>query len=163
MIFQQLIKHDEVQQSRFLSIKVESLSNLIESIQKELWQDSQYRGTLQDLRKGKSVKDYSLDPSSLLLLFKDWVVVLNDLTIQLSILLNSHDSPLASHPGQEKTLKLVKQDFFCPGMTQFIKDHVSSCQKNSTNKNIHHNKFRLPNTLPIPNGSWIALSLSFIT
>ncbi|MBW0545608.1 hypothetical protein O181_085323, partial [Austropuccinia psidii MF-1] len=43
MNFQQLIKKDE--------FKVDSFSNLIDSIQKALWQDSQYRSILQELGK----------------------------------------------------------------------------------------------------------------
>ncbi|MBW0548078.1 hypothetical protein O181_087793 [Austropuccinia psidii MF-1] len=121
------IKQDEVKHSRYLAVKVESFSILIDSIQKALWQDSQYRSILQKLGKGKSVQDYSLNSSSQLLLLKDWVVVPNNPTIQLSILQKRHDSPLAGHPGQEKTLKLVKRDFHWSGMTQFIKDYASSC------------------------------------
>ncbi|MBW0593934.1 hypothetical protein O181_133649, partial [Austropuccinia psidii MF-1] len=75
MSFQQLIKQDEVQPSRYFAVTVEFFSNLIDSIQKALWQDSHYRSILQDLGKGKSVQDSSLDSSSQLLLFKDWVVV----------------------------------------------------------------------------------------
>ncbi|MBW0586301.1 hypothetical protein O181_126016 [Austropuccinia psidii MF-1] len=130
---------------------------------KKLWQDPQYRSILEDLGKGKSVQDYSLDFSSQLLLFKDRVVVPNDSTIQLSILQKSHDSPPAGHPGQEKTLKLVKGNFHWSGKTQFIKDHVSSCQQCSRNKNIHHKKFGFLKPLPIPNGPWICLSMDFIT
>ncbi|MBW0571140.1 hypothetical protein O181_110855 [Austropuccinia psidii MF-1] len=48
-------------------------------------------------------------------------------------------------------------------MTQFIKDYVSSCKKCSRNKNIHHKKFGLLKSLPIPNGPWICLSMDFIT
>ncbi|MBW0541637.1 hypothetical protein O181_081352, partial [Austropuccinia psidii MF-1] len=129
MNFQQLIKKDEVQPSRYFAVKVESFSNLIDSIQKALWQDSQYRIILQELGKGKSVQDYSLDSSSQLLLLKDWVVVPNDPTIQLSILQKHHDSPPAGHPGHEKTLKLVKQDFNWSSMTQFSKDYVLCCQQ----------------------------------
>ncbi|MBW0492899.1 hypothetical protein O181_032614 [Austropuccinia psidii MF-1] len=114
-------------------------------------------------QRKKSVQDYSLDSSSQLLVFKDWVVVPNDPTIQLSILQKRNDSPLAEHPGQEKTLKLVKRDFHWSGMTQFIKDYVSSCQQCSRNKNINHNKFGLLKPLPIPNGPWICLSMDFIT
>ncbi|MBW0496704.1 hypothetical protein O181_036419, partial [Austropuccinia psidii MF-1] len=163
MNVQQLIEQDEVQPSICFAVKVESFSNLIYSIQKPLWQDSQYRSILQDLGKGKSIQDYSLDSSSQLLLFKDRVVVPNDPTIQLSILQKRHDSPLAGHPGQEKTLKLVKRDFHWSGMTQFIKDYVSSCQQCSRNKNIHHKKFGLLKPLPIPSGPWICLSMDFIT
>ncbi|MBW0525892.1 hypothetical protein O181_065607, partial [Austropuccinia psidii MF-1] len=54
MNLQQLIKQDEVQPSRYFAVKVESFSNLIYSIQKALWQDSQYRIILEEL--GKDVK-----------------------------------------------------------------------------------------------------------
>ncbi|MBW0497639.1 hypothetical protein O181_037354 [Austropuccinia psidii MF-1] len=152
MNFQQLIKQDEVKPSRDFAAKVESFSNLIYSIQKALWEDSLYRSIFQELGKVKSIQDYSLDSSSQLLLFKYWVVVPNDPTIQLSILQKRHDSPLAGHPGHEKTLKLVKRDFHWSGMTQLIKDYVSSCQQCSRNKNIHHKKFGLLKPLPIQNG-----------
>ncbi|MBW0550162.1 hypothetical protein O181_089877 [Austropuccinia psidii MF-1] len=138
MNLQQLIKKDEVQPSRYAVVNVESFSDLIDSIQKALWKDSQYRSIFQELGKGKSVEDYFLDSSSQLLLFKYWVVVLNDSTIQLRILQKRHNPPLDGHPGQEKTLKLVKQDFHWYVMTQFIKDYVSSCQQCSRNKSIDH-------------------------
>ncbi|MBW0578625.1 hypothetical protein O181_118340, partial [Austropuccinia psidii MF-1] len=163
MNFQQLIKQGEVQPLRYFAVKVESFSNLIDSIQKKLWQDPQYISIVEQLGKGKSIQDYSLDSSSQLLLFKDRVVVPNDPTIQLSILQKRHDYPLAGHSGQEKTLKLVKGDFHWSGMTQLIKDYVSSCKQCSRNKNIHHKNFGLLKLLPIPNGPWICLSLDFIT
>ncbi|MBW0540667.1 hypothetical protein O181_080382 [Austropuccinia psidii MF-1] len=148
---------------KFFAVKVEAFATLIYSIQKALWKDCQYISILQDLGKGKSAQDYSLDFSSQLLLLKYWVVVPNDPTIHLSILQKRHDSPLAGHPGQEKTLKLVKRDFHWPGMTQFIKDYLSFCQQFSRNKNIYHKKFGLLKPLPIPNGPWICLSIHFIT
>ncbi|MBW0582836.1 hypothetical protein O181_122551, partial [Austropuccinia psidii MF-1] len=151
MNYKQLIKQDEVQPSRYFSVKVESFSNLIDPIKKKLWQDSQYRSILEELGKGKSIQDYYLDSSSQLLLFKDQVVVPNDPTIQLSILQKGHDSPLAGHPSQEKTIKLVKRDLHWSGMTKFIKDYVASCQQCSRNKNIQHKKFGRLKPLPIPN------------
>ncbi|MBW0534063.1 hypothetical protein O181_073778 [Austropuccinia psidii MF-1] len=163
MNFQQLFKQNEVQPSRYFSVKVESFSNLIDSIQKALWHDSQYRSILQELGKGKSIQDYSLDSSSQLLHSKDQVVVPNDPTIQLIIFQKSRNSPLDGNPGQEKTLKLVKQDFHWSVMTQFIKDYVSSCQQCSRNKNIHHKRFGLLKPLPNANGPWIFLSMDFIT
>ncbi|MBW0577070.1 hypothetical protein O181_116785, partial [Austropuccinia psidii MF-1] len=163
MNYQKINKQEEIQASKFFAVKVEACSNLIESIQKELWQDPQYRRILKDLGKGKSVQDYSLDSPSQLLLFKDWVVVPNDPTIQLRILQKRLDSPLAGHLGQEKTLQLVKWYFHWYSMTQFIKDYVSSCQQCSRNKNIHHKRFGLLKPLPIPNGPWICLSMDFIT
>ncbi|MBW0532651.1 hypothetical protein O181_072366 [Austropuccinia psidii MF-1] len=124
MTYPKIIKQDEIQASKFFAVKVDSFSNLIDSIQEELWKDSQYRSILQDLGKGKSIQDYSLNSSSQLLLFKDWVVVSNDPKIQLRILQKRHESPLAGHPCQEKTLKRFKQDFHWLGMTQFIQDDL---------------------------------------
>ncbi|MBW0560363.1 hypothetical protein O181_100078 [Austropuccinia psidii MF-1] len=144
MNYQKLIKPDEIQASKFFAVKVEAFSNLIESIQHSLWQDSQYRSILQDFGK-------------------DQVVTPTDPSVQLRILQKRHDSPLAGHPGQEKTLKLFKRDFHWPGMTQFIKDYVSSCQQCSRDKNIHHKKFGLLKPPPIPNGPLICLSMDFIT
>ncbi|MBW0492815.1 hypothetical protein O181_032530 [Austropuccinia psidii MF-1] len=66
-----------------------------------------------------------------------------------NILQKRHDSPLAGHPGQEKTLELIKRDFHWVGMDQFIKYYVSSCQQCSRNKNIHHKKFGLLEPLQI--------------
>ncbi|MBW0545245.1 hypothetical protein O181_084960 [Austropuccinia psidii MF-1] len=163
MTYQKIIKKDQIQASKLFAVKVESFSRLIDSIQKALWQDYQYRSILQHMGKGKSVKDYSLDSSSQLLLFKDRVVVRNDPKIELSILQRRHYSPLAGHPVQEKTLKLVKQDFHWPGMTQFIKYYLSSSQQCSRNKNIHHKKFGLLKPLPITNGPCICLSMDLIT
>ncbi|MBW0487651.1 hypothetical protein O181_027366 [Austropuccinia psidii MF-1] len=64
MNYQKIIKKDEIEASKLFEVKVESFSTLINSIQKVLWNDSQYRCILQDLGKGKSVKDYCLDSSS---------------------------------------------------------------------------------------------------
>ncbi|MBW0476512.1 hypothetical protein O181_016227 [Austropuccinia psidii MF-1] len=162
MNYQKIIKKDEIQTSKFLAFKVDSFSNFIDSINKVLWQDSQFRSILHYLSKDKSVQHYSLDSSSQLLLFEDWVVP-NDPTSQLSILQKCHDSPLTGSPSQEKTLKLDKWDFNLSGMPQFIKDYVSSCQKFSRNKNIPHKNFVLLKPFQIPNAPWIFLSMDFIT
>ncbi|MBW0515203.1 hypothetical protein O181_054918 [Austropuccinia psidii MF-1] len=49
MNFQQLMKQDEVQPSGFFAVEGECFSKFIESIQKKLWRDSQYRSILQEL------------------------------------------------------------------------------------------------------------------
>ncbi|MBW0535764.1 hypothetical protein O181_075479 [Austropuccinia psidii MF-1] len=91
------------------------------------------------------------------------MVISSNEEIQLNILQTHHHSPLAGCPGQEKTLKLIKRDFYWAGMNQFIKDYVSSCQQCSRNKNIHHKKFGLLKPLHIQSGPWSSLSMDFIT
>ncbi|MBW0464732.1 hypothetical protein O181_004447 [Austropuccinia psidii MF-1] len=124
--FHQVIKQDVVQESRFFSIKVEIFSDLVDQIQKEVWQDKDYKEILKKLARGESVSDYSLEPQVKLLLFNDRVVIPRNKEIQLNIIQKSHYSPLTGHPGQEKTLKLIKRDFYWAGMNKFIKEYVPS-------------------------------------
>ncbi|MBW0570997.1 hypothetical protein O181_110712 [Austropuccinia psidii MF-1] len=51
MNYQQIIEKDEIQVSKFFSVKVDLFPNLTDSMQKELWQDYHYRSLLQDLSK----------------------------------------------------------------------------------------------------------------
>ncbi|MBW0559107.1 hypothetical protein O181_098822 [Austropuccinia psidii MF-1] len=160
--FHQVIKQDGIQESRFFSIKVEIFSDLVDKTQKEVWQEKDYKEMIKQLARGESLPDYSLEPQAKLLLFKDRVVIPSNEELQLNILQKHHDSPLAGHPGQEKTLKLIKRDFHWAGMNQFIKDDVSSCQQCSRNKNIHHKNFGLLKPLQISSGPWNSLSMDFI-
>ncbi|MBW0545390.1 hypothetical protein O181_085105 [Austropuccinia psidii MF-1] len=102
--FHQVLKQNEIKESRFFS-------DLVDQIQKEIWQDKDYKKILKKLARGESVSDYFLEPQAKLLLFNDRVVIQSNHEIQLDILQKLHDSPLAGHPGQEKTLKLIKRDF----------------------------------------------------
>ncbi|MBW0574037.1 hypothetical protein O181_113752 [Austropuccinia psidii MF-1] len=126
--FHKVIKQDGIQESIFFSIKAEIFSDLVDKIQKELWQDNDYKEILKQLGRGKSVPDYSLEPQAKLLLFKDRAIIPSNEELQLNILQKCHDSSLAGHPGQEKTLNLIKRDFYWAGMNQFIKGNVSSSQ-----------------------------------
>ncbi|MBW0563535.1 hypothetical protein O181_103250 [Austropuccinia psidii MF-1] len=110
--FHQIIKKDGIQESRFFSIRVEIFLDLVDKIKKEVWQDKNYKEILKKLARGESVPDYSLEPQAKLLLFKDRVVIPSNEELQLSILQKRDDSPLAGHPGQEKTLKLIKRGFY---------------------------------------------------
>ncbi|MBW0477973.1 hypothetical protein O181_017688 [Austropuccinia psidii MF-1] len=159
--FHQVIKQDGIQESRFFSIKVEIFSHLVDKVQKEVWQDNDYKEILKQPARDESVPDYSLEPQAKLLLFKDRVIITSNEEIQLNILQKHHDSPLAGHPGEEKTLNLIKRDFYWAGMNQFITNYVSSCQQCSRNKNIHLKKFGLLKPLSILCGPWNSLSMKF--
>ncbi|MBW0519546.1 hypothetical protein O181_059261 [Austropuccinia psidii MF-1] len=105
------------------------------------------------------VSSYGFKMDSSKVLFKDRVVIPSSHEIQLDILQKCHDSLLAGHPGQEKTLKLIKRVSYWAGMNKFIKDHLSSFQQCSRNKNIDHKKFGLLKPLSIPSGPWNSLSM----
>ncbi|MBW0560730.1 hypothetical protein O181_100445 [Austropuccinia psidii MF-1] len=88
--FTQLFKQDGIKDSRFFPIKEEIFSDLVDNIQKEVWQDKDYKEELKQLAIGESVTYYSLEPQAKLLLFKDRVVIPSNGEIQLNIL-QMHD------------------------------------------------------------------------
>ncbi|MBW0564303.1 hypothetical protein O181_104018 [Austropuccinia psidii MF-1] len=127
--FNEVLKQDEIQEQRFFSITIEMSSDLVYQVQKEIWQDKWYKEVLKKLARVESVSYFSLEPQAKLFLFKDRVVIQRNSEIQVDILQKHDDSAFAGHPGQKKTLKLIKRDFYWAGMNQNIKDYVSSFQK----------------------------------
>ncbi|MBW0527307.1 hypothetical protein O181_067022 [Austropuccinia psidii MF-1] len=114
--FHQVLRQNKIKESRFFSISVEVFSDLVYQIQKVVWKDKDYKEISKQLERCESVSDYSLEPQAKLVLFKDRVVIPINHKVQLDILQKCHDSPLAGHPGQEKTLKLIKRNFCWAGM-----------------------------------------------
>ncbi|MBW0501970.1 hypothetical protein O181_041685 [Austropuccinia psidii MF-1] len=107
--FHQVFKKNEIKESRFFSLQVEVFSDLVDQIQKAVWQDKDYKEILKQLARGESVSDYTLEPQAKMLLFNNRVVISRNHELQLDMLQKRHDSLLAGHPGQEKTLKLIKR------------------------------------------------------
>ncbi|MBW0478999.1 hypothetical protein O181_018714 [Austropuccinia psidii MF-1] len=85
-IFHQILKKDGIQESKFLSIKVDMLTDLVDQIQKGVWQDKGNKKLLKKLARGESVTDYFLEPQEMLLLLKDKVAILRNQELQLHIL-----------------------------------------------------------------------------
>ncbi|MBW0567882.1 hypothetical protein O181_107597, partial [Austropuccinia psidii MF-1] len=73
--FHQVVKQNEIQESRFLSIKVDMFSDVFDQIQSQVLKDKDYKEILKKLARGESVPDYSLEPQAKLFLFKDRVVI----------------------------------------------------------------------------------------
>src|SRR6202795_3427796 len=55
------------------------------------------------------------------------VYIPNNIELQRKIVKLHHDSTLAGHPGQWKTLELVSRNYWWPGMTKFIVEYGKRC------------------------------------
>jgi len=64
-----------------------------------------------------------------LMLFRGKVYVPKDIKLRLEIIKLHHDTPIAGHPGQWKTLELVTQNYWWPGITMQVKNYVSGCDR----------------------------------
>ena len=86
---------------------------------------------------------------------KGQVIVPNVKEVKRAIVSKAHNTPTAGHPGRDKTLQKVQQNYWWIGMKKWIKDYVKGCTicqqtKIQTHK-WHTPTYRIPtapNTLP---------------
>jgi hypothetical protein len=82
--------------------------------------------------------------------------------LRTRVLKSCHDHPLAGHPGQTKTLELVRQDYFWPKMRDDVTAFVKSCVTCGRVKARRHQPYGVLQQLPIPERPWHSLSMDFI-
>jgi hypothetical protein len=62
-----------------------------------------------------------------LILYKSRVYVPTDADLCREIVTSFHDSPTTGHPGFFKTAQLLKEHYWWPGMTVFLKKYIEGC------------------------------------
>ena len=78
------------------------------------------------------------------------------------ILKAEHDSHVAGHFGQFKTLERIKANFYWPKMDQEVDEYVRSCDSCQRNTATRPEKYGLLDPLDIPNRRWDDISMDFI-
>ena len=84
----------------------------------------------------------------------------NDL--RLRVLWYKHDHILSGHPGQNKTIELIRRDYTWPSLWEFVKKYVKSCTTCMRAKPQRHKPYGLLKQLPIPERPWNSISMDFI-
>jgi len=62
-----------------------------------------------------------------LVLFRGKVYIPKNIKLRLEIIKLHHNTPVAGHPGQWKTLELITRNYWWPGITMQVKNYVSGC------------------------------------
>ena len=70
--------------------------------------------------------------------------------LQLQVLQLKHDHVLARHPGQNKTLELIRCDYTWPQLRTSIQDYCKSCVICMRSKPQRHKPYGTLQQLPIP-------------
>lgn len=89
-----------------------------------------------------------------------YVPAANDL--HLRILRERHDHPLAGHPGQNKTTKIVAQEYYWPELRKSVRQYVKSCITCGRNKPRRHKPYGSLQALPLAERPWDSISMDFI-
>jgi len=79
------------------------------------------------------------------------------------VLESEHDTKIAGHMGQDKTIEIIRQNFWRPKMNERIIDFVRSCPECQQNKVSRHQPYGLSSPLELPYAPWQLIAIDFIT
>ncbi|KAF8676141.1 hypothetical protein RHS04_06583 [Rhizoctonia solani] len=107
----------------------------------------------------QAFKDYQMEAG--LLFYQGRIVVPDTGTLRTDLLRIFHDSPLAGHPGRQRTLELVSRNYYWPGIRADTYWHVDSCE---TCQRIRKPKYASipPQLLELPSRPWQHISYDMI-
>jgi hypothetical protein len=74
-----------------------------------------------------------------------------------------HNVPYAGHPGYQKTIVVVKSQYYWPGMKKKVVDFIVRCLECQKVKVEHRHPAGLLQPLPIPKWKWEVVTMDFIT
>jgi transposase InsO family protein len=86
-----------------------------------------------------------------------------DQALRLDILKLHHDTPIAGHPGREKTLELVQRSYTWPGMSTFVKEYTNRCERCARMKPSNLTPPGKLRPLELPNIPWAEVTADFTT
>ena len=105
---------------------------------------------------------YSLNEKGLLL-YKEKMYIPNVPKIKLLILNEIHKTPYLGHPGYQKTITMLRKDYFWPNMKNELVEYIAKCFECQQVKIEHQHPAGLLPPLPIPSWKREIISLDFVT
>ena len=135
---------------------------LVELLLAAVAEDPLYQVMIKAFQDGSRNFSKSITMEDDLLFVKGRCYVPSNKELKNKILKAEHDSRVAGHYGQFKTLEWIKANFYWPKMDQEVEEYVRSCDSCQRNKATQHKKYGLLDSLDIPNRPWDDISLDFI-
>ena len=83
--------------------------------------------------------------------------------VKLLILDEIHKTPYLGHPGYQKTITMLRKEYFWPNMKTELVEYIARCFECQQVKTKHQHPARLLQPLPIPSWKWEIISLDFVT
>ena len=107
------------------------------------------------------LQHFSTTPSGLLV-YKHLIYVPRCKKLQLRLLYEHHDTPIAGHFGIAKTFELLSRKFYWPNLRTILGDYISSCTTCQLNKPAREKPSGLLQPLPVPERPWDTITVDFI-
>ena len=97
-----------------------------------------------------------------LLLYKDRLYIPIVPKIKLLILNEIHKTPYSGHPSYQKTITMLRKEYFWPNMKTELAEYIAICFEFQQVKTEHQHPAGLLQPLPIPSWKWEIISLDFV-
>jgi hypothetical protein len=120
------------------------------------------KGKIQQGNLQQKVEDYKLENDEILR-YRGIIYVPNSQELKNMILGEMHNVPYVGHPGYQKTIAIVKSQYYWPGMKKEIVDFISKCLACQKVKDEHRHPIGLLQPFPIPEWKWEVVTMDFIT
>jgi hypothetical protein len=142
---------------RLASIPVQAWeSSFVEQVKSAAEHDQDYADMLKQPDKHHAIAED--------LLYRHGVLrIPNHEPLKKEILHSEHDSVVAGHQGMERTLDLIRRNFWWPAMEEDVREYVRGCLECQCNKNPRHGVFGLLQPMEIKWKPWRSISMDFIT
>ena len=82
--------------------------------------------------------------------------------LKSSLLDEIHKTPYSGHPGYQKTITMLRKEYFQINMKTEVAEYIARCLECQQVKTKHQHPARLLQPLPIPGQKWEIISLDFI-
>jgi hypothetical protein len=110
----------------------------------------------------QKIEDYKLGNDEILM-YRGTIYVPNSQELKNMIFREMHNVPYAGHPGYQKTIAVVKRQYYWPGMKKEVVEYIAKCLECQKVKVEHRHPAGLLHPLPIPEWKWEVVTMDFIT
>jgi transposase InsO family protein len=146
-----------VSSSRLASVpKIRWSQEFLAAVKKAGTSDTRYQQALTSGNELLEIEDGVLYRKK-----KLWVP--EDPELIVAILQSEHDSKIAGHMGQDKTIELIRRNFWWPKMDEAIVDYIRACPECQRDKARRHRPYGLLQPLELPHAPWQSNAMDFIT
>jgi len=163
---QRLVKPEwlEVRKMETVEIIVDGV-DLLEEVRKSKVKDNEVVKAVEEMKRAgvKMLRDEEWREANGIIYKERKVYVPNNDKLRIEIIRLYHNTPVGGHGGQWKTVELVTQSFWWPGITKEVKQYIEGCDAYQHNKN--HTEQPAGKLMPnsILEKPWMHISADFIT
>jgi hypothetical protein len=123
-------------------------------------EDEQVKGIVKKLEGGETMKTWSMEDR--LLYFQECIYVPKEKEVRRAIIESRLDAPLAGHPGQFRTFKLLSWKYYWPGMKRLVVMYIQACDSCIRLKHSNQAPAGLMLPINIPSRPWEEITYNLI-